>query len=533
MSQFDIIVKNVKVIDGTGNPGYEADVGILEGNIEFIGNIEDRASTIIDGKGLVLCPGFIDRHGHSDLQVFHDSSVYNKLEQGITTEISGFCGLTLAPVSREYFDHLKKYTGFLTNGLNMPENWSELSTFGRYMDEVDKLKLGPNMAFYVGQGTIRVAVMGFENRKATAEELEKMKDLVRDAMENGALGLSTGLIYAPGVFTPKEEIIELCKVVKEYGGSYASHIRNESNDLVNAVKEAIDIGRQAEVQVLISHHKIAGKNNWGKSKETLKLVDEANKEGLDVSLDQYPYTAGSSLLCITIPPEFHEGGLGKLLERIKDKETRKKIKREILNPDRKWENMILNCGFDGILVLTKAMPEAHGKTVAEYAEETGMDPIDAIFDILIKTDGTAAAAYFLMDEGDIERIMKYPYTMVGTDGALVIPGMEAHPRAIGTYPRILGRYVRERGVLTLEEAIKKMTSLPASKAKLKTKGLVKEGFDADLVIFNPDTIIDRADYKNPELKNEGIEYVIVNGKIAVKNNKYTGETAGKVIRVNR
>ncbi|MDI6707425.1 MAG: amidohydrolase family protein, partial [Bacillota bacterium] len=258
------------------------------------------------------------------------------------------------------------------------------------------------------------------------------------------------------------------------------------------------------------------------------------REGIEVSLDQYPYKAGSSGLNATIPPEFHEGGTEKLVERLKDTDIRTRIKDIILDPERQWENMVLNCGFDGILVLTaKGAPDAEGKTVLEYAENEGMDVFDALFDILVATEGSASAAYFMMDDSDIEWIMQHPYTMVGTDGNLIVSGVSRHPRCIGTFPKVLGRYVREKKVLRLEEAIRKMTSLPSLKAGLKTKGLVKEGFDADLVIFNPDTVIDRADYVKPYLKNQGMEYVIVNGKIAVRCNKYTGAVSGKVIRVSR
>ena len=410
----------------------------------------------------------------------------------------------------------------------------EYTTFGRYLDQVEKLKLGPNMAFYVGQRTIRIAVMGFENRRATNEEMRKMKDLVREAMESGAVGMSTGLIYPPGVYTPKDELVELCKVVAEYGGVYASHIRNESHDVLNAVSEAIDIGRQAGTPVIISHHKVAGKKNWGKSVETLELIDRANREGIEVSLDQYPYKAGSSLLSATIPPQYHVGGVQKLIENLKDRENWESIKKDIMDDSSKWENFVLHCGMDGILVPSaKQTPEVEGKSIKEYADKKGIDPFEALFTVLVENEGAALAAYFMADDEDIERIMGHPYTMIATDGILAGPGVKAHPRCTGTFPRVLGRYVREKKVLRLEEAIRKMTSLPALKLGLKNKGLIKEGLDADLVIFDPNTIIDRADYMNPDGTNLGIKYVIVNGRVALKDNQNTGTAAGNVVRADR
>ncbi|NJD01534.1 MAG: D-aminoacylase [Ruminiclostridium sp.] len=527
MGELDIIIKNTRVVDGAGNPWYRADVGVSNGKIEFIGNIGNAmAPEIIEAEGSVLCPGFIDAHSHSDTSVFHDASSYNKLEQGITTEIVGHCGLSFAPVSEKYSKHLEKSLSFLTRALNVPEKWAEFTTFDRFLHEVEKLRLGTNMAFFAGQGTIRTAVMGFENRIATKEESEKMKGLVREAMESGALGLSSGLIYAPGVFTPKDELIELCKIIGEYGGIYATHIRNESDDVINAVKEAIETGRQSGVPIIISHHKIAGKKNWGKSVETLELIEKANTEGLNVALDQYPYMAGCTTLSATLPPEYHEGGMQKLLERIKDTSNLDEIRRDILEPRYKWENFVHLSGFDGILVQV----DGTKKTVVQYAKEKDMDPIEAIIDILIKTEGSASAIYFTMDEGDMERIMKYPYTIIGTDSTLAMQELNTHPRAVGAFPRILGRYVREKKMLKLEEVIQKMTSLPAQKIGLKNKGLVKEGYDADLVIFNPGVIIDRADYVNNCTKNEGIHYVIVNGRIAVKDNLHNGVCNGKVVR---
>jgi N-acyl-D-amino-acid deacylase len=530
MRQFDILVNDIRVIDGTGGQSFISDVGIKNGKIEFIGNAMDSdADTIINGEGLALSPGFIDMHGHSDLHMFFKSSLSNKLEQGITTEFSGLCGMTLAPVSVKHFNSLKSYLGLdqLCDGsADFNNKWASYESFGGFVNGAEQLKIGVNIGFYVGHGTVRIAVMGFEAREASNKELDNMKFLVEDAMSNGAVGLSTGLIYAPGVYTQKPEIIELCKIVKKHGGIYATHIRSESDGVINAVKEAIDVGRQSGVPVLISHHKIAGKENWGKSVNTLRLIDEAINEGIEVFLDQYPYKTGQAPLAITIPPEYHEGGCGKLIERINDKTIRNEIKKEISKKTGSWENMIMSCGFDGIIMQSDILREINGKTIAQYAEENSIDPYEALFDVLIKTNCSASASFFLMCDEDIERIMKYPYTMIGTDSG-VFP---EHPRATGTFAKVIGWYSREKGLMSLEETIRKMTSLPASVMNLRTKGLVREGLDADIVIFNPYTIIDKADYNNPEAGNIGIEYVIVNGKVAVANNKYTGIDCGKILR---
>lgn len=532
MRKFDLVIRNGKIVDGSGNPWHKADIGIADGKIEHIGRIDSCSSgDSIDADGLVVAPGFIDMHEHSDRQVFRDPSVYNMVEQGVTTGVAGMCGVSPAPVSARYFSQLVKYSGFIGRDSEFLKRWASFTTFGKFLDEAGQLPLGTNMAFFVGHGTIRIAVMGFENRPASKDELEQMKGYVHEAMESGALGMTTGLIYPPGVYTPTEEIIELCKVVAGYGGVYCSHIRNESHDVVNATREAIRIGRESMVPVIISHHKVAGRENWGKSVETLRLIEEANDEGIPVSVDQYPYEAGATGLRAAIPPWYHEGGTEKLLERLNDRDVCEQIKADIRKPGTGWENLTLGCGLEGTLILNAPnVPAANGKRVTEYAREQGMDPYDALLQLIRDSDTNAGAAYFLMGEEDMERIMAHPYTMIGTDGGIINPRYGAHPRSMGTFPRILGRYVREKKVLRLEDAIRKMTSLTARKAGLRGKGLLREGFDADVVIFDPETVSDRATYREPALKNEGIKYVLVNGKITVIDNVYRGTVQGRVLR---
>lgn len=534
LCDFDLVIRHAKVLDGTGNPWYRADIGLKDGKIAHIGRIDPACDTeVIDARGLMVSPGFIDIHGHADGQVFESPAAVNIVEQGITTEVNGMCGVSPAPVSKQYISQLARYAGFLGEQAELLQKWGRFTTFGNFLQDLEQLPLGTNMAFYVGHGTIRIAVMGFENRPASEAELAKMKDLVREAMQSGALGLTSGLIYPPGVYTPREELVELCRVVAEYGGSYTSHIRNESYAVTDAVSEAIQIGRESGVPVIISHHKIAGKQNWGMSVETLRLIDAANAEGLSVGLDQYPYHAGGTGLKASIPPKYHEGGTAKLLERLADAALREQIKRDILTPSTTWENLAQSCGLDGILVFAEDVQGAFGVTVAEYAEQRAMDPIDALLHLVLASQGNAGALYFMMGDEDIERIMRHPYTMIGTDGGIIDPELGSHPRAVGTFPRVLGRYVREQGVLRLEDAIRKMTSLPAQKAGLRHKGLLCEGYDADLVIFDPQLIADQATYQARTLKNRGLNYVLVNGRIAVKDNVYTGQTAGRVIRLGR
>lgn len=525
---YDLIIKNGTVVDGAGSPRYNADIAVTDGKIVAIKNaisVETETTMVIDAKGLVIAPGFIDNHSHSDLLVLCDNSGYNMLEQGITTEITGMCGLGLAPAS----PGLLKYVGGEAIYKERTDLIMSLLDHASLFNTIGKMDTGTNIVFNVAHGAIRIAVMGFENRKPTDSEMSKMKELVREGMDSGAIGLSTGLIYPPGVYTLEDEIVELCKVVVEYGGRYYTHIRNESHNVIEAVKEAIRIGEKAGIPVIISHHKIAAKDNWGASLETLRLIDEANSKGIEVSADMYPYNAGATYLKTALPPKYSTQGTEVLVEMLKDKSIRQEVREGILGDRTSFENLVLNCGFENIRVIMSGYPNAEGKTIAQYAAEIGADPFDVMFDVIIKSEGNAFGVFTMMSDEDIERIMVHPSVMYGTDGMVVTKGLSSVPRAYGTFPRILGRYVREKKLLPLEEAVRKMTSLPASKAGLLEKGLIKPGFDADLVIFNPETIIDRSELNNIAAKNEGIAYVLVNGRIAVKDNAVTGIKAGRVI----
>lgn len=526
----DILFKNFRVIDGTGNPWYRADVGVLDGKITRIGQLADSARTIIDGEGtLCLSPGFIDPHAHDEGCLFFEEAVFNKLSQGITTDISGNCGLSLAPVSEKYWEDSRKVFNLLTP----PDCISEFTSFDRFLQMAETKKIGLNMGFLVGHGALRIAIMGIENRQPSDEELEAMQDLLREALDNGATGLSFGLLYPPGSIAQQKEFVALCKIVKEKGRVFTIHIRDEANQVIESVAEAIEMARLSGAALNISHHKAIGKNNWGKIQTTLKMIEDANKEGLCVGFDQYPYNANCTNLSTILPPSYVLNDLALLIENLKTPEFREKAKADIYAAHEVWDNYVVNVGFDGMLVIkAPATPDAVGKTVGEYAKTLNQDPFEVAFDLLVANALDVICVYYSLSDDDVETVMRSPYGMIGSDGIYLAGQQLTHPRVKGSFPRVLRVYVREKQVLRLEEAIRKMTSLAAQRMSLQSKGLIKVGFDADLVVFDADTVGDTADYiKNCYGENQGIHYVIVNGKIAVKDNQYTGIASGKIIRV--
>lgn len=527
---FDILIKQVKVVDGTGNPWYQADVGVKDGKITSIGKVLGEANILIDGKGLCLAPGFIDPHAHDEGCIFSEEAIFNKLSQGVTTDMSGNCGLSLAPVSDRYWSDNRKVHTLLSP----PDFMQEFTSFDRFLGKIAERRLGINVGFLVGHGALRIAVMGLDNRPATDSELEMMKGYLREALDSGAAGMSIGMLYPPGSIASKEELVELCKVLKEKDKIFTIHIRDEADNVIESVEEAIEIGRLSGAAVNISHHKAIGKNNWGKIKTTLRMIEEANQSGVEVGFDQYPYTANCTYLNTILPPSYLVGAQSeRLVLNLKDAKFREKAKADILCGKETWDNYAVNVGFDRMLIIkADATPKIVGKTVVEYAHLIGKDPFDTAFDVLAENDLDVLGIYFSMSDDDVEEVMKNYYGMVGTDGIYTSHNQRTHPRIKGSFPRVLGRYVREKKVLRLEDAIRKMTSLPAQRMRLKKKGLIKEGLDADLVVFDPETICDTADYiENNYGENQGIHYVIVNGKVALQNNEYTGAASGRVIRI--
>ncbi len=524
----DLILKNGTVVDGTGKPRFQADVGVKDGVITAVGNLDGQeAKEVLDIAGLCVSSGFIDWHSHSDLAVLADLDAFNILEQGITFEITGHCGVSLEPYIDPKFSAVGPYMSEEQQKSILAKGGTAKAVF----EEIAKQKLPTNMAFYMGHGNIRGNVMGYDNRKPTDEEMDKMKALVREGMEAGAMGLSTGLIYPPGSYSQPEEIEALCAVVAEYpGSSYTSHMRSEGNGVVESVKETIHVAETCGIPVVISHHKIAGRHNEGKSKETLRLIEEANQRGLKVGLDQYPYDGGATSLLSAMPPKYASKGLDKLVEMLHDPAIRAVIREQLMHDSDEYENLVYGSTPAGIIVASPSHPELAGKTVAEIAEMQNKDPYEVIFDLLCEDGAAVGAIYRMICPWDIENIMQYPRTMVGIDGAHAAAKEKMeHPRGVATYPYILGKYVREKGLLTLELAIRKMTGLAAEMGGFTNKGTVEAGKDADFVVFDADTIAGPADYCAADVDNIGIKYVFVNGVMAVKDGKCTGARGGKMI----
>ena len=524
----DILIRNARVIDGMGNPWFRGDVAIDGDRIGYVGrHLEQEAgqdTTIIDAQDMCVCPGFIDMHTHADLAVLYKDVQDYKLRQGVTTEVSGNCGFTAAPLNPDTEEMLKRYLAFITPPSGVSWQWR---TFADYLDAVQSSVPATNIAPLVGHGTVRIAVTGFDRRAPTSRELEQMKALTQEAMEAGAFGLSTGLVYVPGTYAETQEVVELAKVVSRYGGIYATHMRNEGERLLESIQEAIEIGRQAGLPVQISHHKASGRSNHGKVRESLALLEKTREEGMDITADQYPYHASSTTLQAVLPSWAQEGGVDQVVERLQDSRTRNRISDELTRPGAEPP---MGAGLENTLIaslLTQANQKFIGLSIVDIARLRGRDPMDTVFDLLVEERCAVGMVAFSMSEDDVRTVMAHPTTMIGSDG-LYSPG-NPHPRVYGTFPRILGRYVREEKHLTLEEAVRKMTSFPARKIGLENKGVLRPGADADIVIFDPETVIDKATFQNSPQYPEGIEYVLVNGRVCVEKGQFTGQTAGRVI----
>ncbi len=541
---YETIIKNGVVVDGTGNPWFKADVGISQRKIAHVGELtKARAKRIIEARGLVVSPGFIDIHTHSDLSLLINPRAESKIRQGVTTELIGNCGTSPAPVRKETLRFLKDEWGAEAKAVKW--NWS---SFGDYLRRLKENEVSLNVASLVGHGTIRTAVMGVENRSPTNKDMKEMKRLVAQSMEDGAFGLSSGLVYLPGCFAKTSELIELCKVVAKYGGFYASHTRGERETVVDALKEAIEIGEKAKVPIQVSHNcpKYGG---HGKFKEMSKLYQDARARGVDLTIDNDAHTDLGPQLSNILPQWAQVGGSKKIVERLKDPETREKIKREIVNdeyPGPGYCGLVKHGRWDRIFLFNaRKNKQLVGKSFESIAKLHGIDPFDAYFDVLIEERGEATAIFNYIDDDDIRAVLKHPIMMVCSDGNAVAPyGVLGrisgyYPCSYGEYPYILERFVREERILTLQEAIRKMTSFPAQRLGLKDRGLLREGAWADIVIFDPNTIKDRATSRYPyrfPLSNfphkypEGIAYVLVNGEIVVGKGKHRGVFPGKVLR---
>ncbi|MEJ2165845.1 MAG: D-aminoacylase [Desulfobacterales bacterium] len=538
---FDIIIKNGNIIDGTGSPYYRGDVGIHKGRIEKIGFLKnEQTDEIIDAADLVVCPGFIDMHSHSDASVYFDNTLPSTIHQGITTSLLGNCGENLAPLAPETRQaYLKQYSVFAPPGLSFEAvPWN---TFDEYLGFMEKHACVANAAHLVGFATVRVAGgPGYEDRRPTAGEVQRMRSFIAQAMQAGAFGMSSGLIYAPQSYAGTDEIISLAQAVGEYNGLYCSHIRGEGATVVDAVQEAIEITQKSGCRGgHIAHHKVAGKAYWGKSRETLQLIEDANARGLSITCDQYPYNRGMTSLITLLPPWVHAGGLVALVARLKDPACCARIIDDINRGIPGWENWIKDAGFEAIYIAsvkTEKWRAMEGRSIREIAQlRGGADDWETLFKLLVDENGEVSMTLELMDEEDIRRIMTGRYTMIGTDAWGVNPAGvtghgKPHPRYYGTYPRILGKYVREEGVLTLEDAVRRMTSFPAQRLGLMDRGVLKPGMWADIVVFDPGRVNDKATYQEPHQFPEGIPHVLVNGRIVVKEERQTGALPGRVLR---
>lgn len=522
---FDLVIRNACVVDGSGCPRFHSDLAVKAGKIVAMApQLNVEAAVVLDVHGLTVAPGFIDAHSHGDILAEAYPECIAAVEQGITTQIAGMCGISMAPLSQEHLEDGLRYLDSLKKD-SLCSSWKNRLSFGGYLDWIDK-PMGTNMGFLVGHGTIRAAVMGYEDRAPSAEELGRMETLLSDAMDSGAMGLSFGLIYPPGAYADVEEIVALCKVVAQKGGVMTVHLRSESTRLVEAVEEIIEVTRRSKVRCVISHHKATGgPANWGKVRKTLELVHQAVKEGLDIFCDQYPYTASSTSLATNIPEKLHALGKHALLRMLADPEARMTLRAQIVG------NQTAEQRFSRTMIGRSAThPEYSGKMLNDLAAELRKDPYELQCDILLEDELSTDGIFHTMCEDDLHTVMKEPRTMIGTDG-LWYPGCEGtHPRSIASFPRVLGRYVREEQVVSLEEAIRKMTSMPAAVYNLANKGLVRIGCDADLVVFDPDEIHDRANYVNFRARCEGLKYVLVNGIIVVEDAIFNGEKHGKVLR---
>lgn len=529
---YDLLIRDARIIDGTGSPWYSGDIALRDGRIAAIGSLIDvRARQTIDAKRLVVAPGFIDMLGQSELSILVNPRLPSKIYQGITTEFTGE-GSSAAPLNdriiaadRVAYDHLK-----------ISPDWR---TVGQYFARLERQGIGINVGNYVGATQVRRMVLGDDDRTPTAEQLEQMRQLVREAMRDGAVGLSTSLQYPPAPYAKTDELIALAREASRFGGVYATHMRSESDDILPALDEAIRIGREARMPVEIWHLKVAGKRNFGRMPEVIAKINSARTEGVDIAADTYAYTAWFNSLSAMVPPWAHDGGTAKLLQRLRDPAARRRIRRDMETAG-SWENNAWQeiSNPEAILigaVQNPALLPLQGQTLGAIARQRKADPIDALLDLLVEDRAYTSVAVFGMAEPDVTLALQQPWVSINNDSQGTAPdgilGQDhPHPRAYGTFPRILRKYVREEKRLSLEDAIRKFTSLPAQRMRLSDRGVLKAGMWADIVVFDPDSVRDRATFEKPNQLSEGMRWVLVNGVPVIADGKATGALPGKILR---
>lgn len=532
--EYDVVIRQGTIYDGSGQAPVVADIGINADTIAVIGDLSKAVGKKeIDAKGLAVAPGFVNMMSHSEETLILDGRSQSDIHQGITLEVLGEG--SMGPLS----DQMKK--DYLTRMKRNPD-WAypiEWTTLGEYLEFIQGKGISPNVASFVGANTIRIHELYYDNRAPSPEELERMKALVKQAMEEGAMGITTALIYAPDNYATTEELIELAKVAAPYGGMYISHMRSEGNGVLKAIDETIRIAREANMPAEIYHLKLGGKENWSKMDSVIAKIKKANDSGLRITADMYNYTAGATGLDAAMPPWAQEGGINEWIKRLKNPAIRKKVLEEMRTPTDKWENLLRNTGDpEGVLLLgfaNDSLKQFNGKTLAYVAKIHGKSPEETAMDLVIADSTRVETAYFLMSEENIKRQIALPYVSFGSDaGSPAAEGMflkyKDHPRAYGNFSRLLGKYVREEKVISLEEAVRRLTSLPTSNLKIKKRGLLKPGYYADVVAFDPEKIADHATFENPHQYSTGMVHVFVNGEQVIADGDHTGAKPGRIVR---
>lgn len=529
-STFDVIIRGGTVYDGSGRRPVKADVGIKNDRIATIGNLSRAtAPTVVDARGLAVAPGFINMLSHSETSLIVDSRSLGEIKQGITTQIFG--EFSMGPLN----DQMKQRGRNSRGDVRFDIEWT---TLVEYLSYLERRGIPQNVASFIGASTIREYVIGLEDKPPTPEQLDQMRELVRREMEGGALGITTALIYPPAFFAKTEELIELCKVAAKYKGKYTTHMRSEANQLIEAVEETIRISREAGLPAEIYHLKAAGEANWPKMDQVIKMIERARRQGLKITADMYTYTAGGTGLDASMPPWVFDGGREAGYHRLQDPEVRKKIADAIRTPSNDWENLYNLAGSPDRLVLASFRSEKLkplvGKTLGEVAKMRGKDPIETIMDLVLEDRSRIGTIYFLMNEDNIKKQIRLPWVSFGSDAASIAPEgtnlrSAAHPRAYGNFARLLGKYVRDEKVISLSEAVRRLTSLPATNLGLAQRGFLRKGMFADVVVFDPQSISDRATFENPHQLSVGVRDVFVNGVQVLKNGDHTGAKPGKAL----
>ena len=525
----DILIKNGTVVDGTGKRAFKADVGIAQNCIALVAEtIDQEAARIIDAKGLHLAPGFIDVHSHSDLTLLVNPHAESKVRQGVTTEVIGNCGFSAAPLQGQAVEEIGK----MAEHINLDVTWASTE---EYLNRLKTPGTAVNVVPLVGHNTVRGSVLGYGEAQPGSIKQADMEHLVAESLAQGTRGLSTGLYYPPGQFARTEEVVGLAKVAAQQGGIYASHIRSESDRLLDAVEEAIRMGQEADIRVEISHLKVSGYRNWDRVDELIGLIESAEEKGVILGCDQYPYPAGSTWLAALLPYWVQAGGYKEIVKRLGDPQIRAQIKQDRIEHRSEWENRVgIRDWSDVIISDCQAKPEVEGSALVDVAKAEDRDPLDVVFDLIVASEGQVDCVWFTQSEEVVRKLLRHPLVIVGSDGSALSPDgilgrNKPHPRNYGTFPRVLGRYVREEKLLTLEEAIQKMSSIPATRFGLEDRGVIRESAWADLVLFEADTVIDTATYTDPHQYPVGIPYVIVNGEIVIDQGEQTGALPGRVL----